>query len=131
MIRIGQANERNVFVLPILLKDRDLAGTHSQNLYPSPGELFIFIPQARQLRAAIWSHEPTQERKEDRFTAKIRKMDEVSLHILKLKLRREFPRSDQRCHWLISFRNLTVASTACCCWSARVMVARWSPGCMP
>jgi hypothetical protein len=71
MVGVGQAGEGDVLILPILPKDRRLVGSYSQDLRAAAGELFIAIPQARQLRAAIWSHEPAQEREHHRLAAKI------------------------------------------------------------
>ena len=56
MISVCQAEKRDVFLLPILLKDGRHIGANGQDLHTAAGELFIVITQARQLRAAVGSH---------------------------------------------------------------------------
>ena len=128
MIRVGQADEGDVFVLPVLLENVYGVGADRQNLRAATGEFFILVTQARQLRAAVRSHEAAQESDHDRSAAKIRQADAVALHIGKLKLRSQFPRRDQFRHWLISFKNRTVAFTTCFCCSRRVIEDGLSPG---
>lgn len=72
MVRVRQADERDSFPRPVLLKARKRIGTHSQNFGAAMLELFISIPEARQLRTAIRSHKAAQKRKHDRLAAKIR-----------------------------------------------------------
>jgi hypothetical protein len=61
MIWIGQSDERNSLLLPILFESRGNVGTNSNNHGAMARELFIFISQARQLRAAVRSHKAAQE----------------------------------------------------------------------
>jgi hypothetical protein len=71
MVRIGQANKGDAFVLPVLVEDRSRIRSYSQDLRAATGELAISISQARQLRAAVRSHKSTQEGKNYWPTAKI------------------------------------------------------------
>ena len=61
MFGVGQADEGNRFIPPILLKGPRQIGANCQNLHPAALELIISIAQARQLRAAIRSHKAAQE----------------------------------------------------------------------
>lgn len=61
MIGVWQTDERNAFIFPVLLKDRQWIGTHSDDLCAAACKLTISIAQARQLRAAIRSHEAAQK----------------------------------------------------------------------
>jgi hypothetical protein len=72
MIRIGQTDERHPFIPPILLKNGRPLGSDRQDLYPTARKETISITQARQLRAAVRSHETAQEGKHHRLAAKFR-----------------------------------------------------------
>ena len=72
MVGVWQADEWDLFILPILLKNLILVGSYRQDRDAATGEPFVFLTQARQLRAAIGSHEAAQEGKHNRFAAKIR-----------------------------------------------------------
>ena len=61
VIRVRQADKRNSFILPILLKDGQRVRPNGQDLRAAAPKLVISIPQARQLRAAVRSHETAQE----------------------------------------------------------------------
>lgn len=61
LIRIGQAWERQIVFLPVLDKLLQWIRTDGENFSFTLGELVIPVPQARQLRAAIRSHEAAQE----------------------------------------------------------------------
>lgn len=98
MFGIGQANERNVFILPKTLKLREVIWPDCQNDCRAFSELLIFITQARQLRAAIGSHEAAQKIKYDRSPAKFRKTNAVALYILQLKIGSGISRRDQPTH---------------------------------
>ena len=63
MIGVGQADERNVFIRPVLPERSRRVGTDRQDYRVPSYELFVIITQTRQLRAAVRSHEPTQEGK--------------------------------------------------------------------
>ena len=56
MVGIGQTNEGNPFILPVLLKGRQRVWPDRQDFHPAAFKFFILIPQARQLRAAVRSH---------------------------------------------------------------------------
>ena len=67
MIGIRQTNERNFFIRPILLECRRRVRPDCQDRYIAADKFFVLITQARQLRAAIRSHESAQERKHNRL----------------------------------------------------------------
>ena len=69
MVRVGQANERNVLIPPVLPEHICRVGPHRQDLRPMVRKLPISIPQARQLRATVWSHKAAQEREHNRLAA--------------------------------------------------------------
>jgi hypothetical protein len=71
MVRIGQADKGDPLLLPVLPKDRLGVRSDRQDLRAAACELFISIPQTRQLRAAVRSHKTAQEGKHDRPTAKV------------------------------------------------------------
>ena len=96
---IGQSDEGNSFILPILLERGRWIGTDSQYLCSALCEFFILITQARQLRAAIRSHKAAQKRKNNGLVvSKIRKSYLVAVHILELEIGRELPRRNQFIH---------------------------------
>ena len=98
-IFIGQPNKGNLFIRPILFECWRYIGADRQNLSTSAGEFFIFIAQARQLRAAIWSHEAAQKCKHNWFAVtKIHKPHKLPVYIFQFKIRRKFARSDQFTH---------------------------------
>lgn len=47
MVLIGQADERDPFIFPVLPEHARRVGSHCQNLCPAPFEFIISIPQAR------------------------------------------------------------------------------------
>ena len=98
MFGIGQANERNVFIVPETLELRRIIWPDRQNDCPAFSELLIFITQARQLRAAIGSHEAAQKIKYDRSPAKFRKTNVVALYIIQFKIGSGISRCDQLTH---------------------------------
>src|SRR5215207_4489036 len=61
MFGIGQANERNVFFIPITLKLFRFIGANRQNDYTAFSKLLVLITQARQLRATVRSHKAAQK----------------------------------------------------------------------
>ena len=63
VVGIRQADERNFFLIPILLEDRECVRANRQDLRTVACETSIPITQARQLRAAIRSHKAAQKRK--------------------------------------------------------------------
>jgi hypothetical protein len=98
MFGVWQANERNVFILPKTLKLRDVIWPDCQNDNPAFSELLIFIPQARQLRAAIGSHEAAQKIEYDGSAAKFGKTNVVALYIIQFKIGRGISRYDRLTH---------------------------------
>ena len=99
MIGVRQANEWNVFVRPILLKGCRRIGTDRNNLYIAVNKLLIIVTQARQLRAAVRSHESAQEGKQNNLaSAKTRKADKIAVYIRKFKVGGEFSGGDQFVH---------------------------------
>jgi len=67
VICIGQTNEGNLFIPPILFESRRRIGSDRKDHCAAARELFVFVTQARQLRAAIRSHEAAQECQQDRL----------------------------------------------------------------
>lgn len=70
MIGVRQADKGNPLIFPILFEGRRLIGSNSQDFYPAALELSITVSQARQLRAAVWSHKAAQESQHDRLASK-------------------------------------------------------------
>lgn len=98
MFGVGQANERNIFIFPETLKLIRVIRPDRQNDYAAFSKLLIFITQARQLRAAIGSHEAAQKIKYDRSPAKFRKTNVVALYIIQFKIGSGISRCDQLTH---------------------------------
>jgi len=69
VVGIRQTYEGNPFILPILLEGGRGIGSNSQYLCSMLREFPVLITQARQLRAAIRSHETAQKSKDNRFAA--------------------------------------------------------------
>ena len=65
MVGIRQADERNAFIGPIALKHIEGIGSHGEDLSSACYKFRIPVPQARQRRAAVRSHEPAQEIQHD------------------------------------------------------------------
>lgn len=83
VIRVGQTDEGDVFILPILLERGRGIGSHRQDLRVTTHEALMVIPQARQLRAAVRSHEPAQEGEHNRlFPPKIGQAHKVPLYVI-------------------------------------------------
>ena len=59
MTRIGQADKREFLLRPIFAERRGAVRTDGKNLGAAALELRVVLTQARQLRAAIGSHEAT------------------------------------------------------------------------
>lgn len=114
-IWVGQPNKGDRFILPVLPESGQSVRSYGYDFHAATREPLIIIPQTRQLRAAVGSHEAAQKGKEDRPPAEIRQATTVALHIVQLKIGRKLSRRNEVCHWLISFKNCTVASTACRC----------------
>ena len=105
MVRIWQADKRNIFIPPVLFENGRRVGPHGQNLHATIRELIVFITQARQLRAAVRSHKTAQESNHNRLAAEIGQTGRMSLYIFKFEIRSELSRGDQFCHRLISFKS--------------------------
>ncbi len=71
MIGIGQTDEWKVFLLPVFRESVRPIGTDRQDLHAATFELLVLITQARQLRAAVRSHEAAQKSKDNRLAAAI------------------------------------------------------------
>ena len=111
--RIGQADKRKLMFIPILSKCVLAIGTDGKNFRAASRELLIFIAQARQLRAAIRSHETAQERQHKRLAAIIGKANKFFIYILKLKLNRRFTRMQQICHSLPTLSLFSKSHRTC------------------
>lgn len=134
VIRVGQADERNTFVRPILFERGRGIGSHRQDLRITTDKALIIFTQARQLRAAVRSHEAAQEGEHNRLApAKIGQADKVSIHIGQFKVRRGFAGGDQF-GFHFSFKvskNFAVASATCSHCSSAEIEAALSPSCSP
>lgn len=71
MIRVRQADKGDALIFPIFQKDRFRIWPYGENFRAAAPKLVISIPQARQLRAAVGSHEAAQQGKHNRFAAEI------------------------------------------------------------
>jgi len=108
VVRVWHANERDMFIAPIALERFCRTGTHRENFCASPGKICIAIPQARQRRAAVRSHEPAQEiQHDDLLPAKIKESEALQAHIIEFEVGRKFARGDQFTHQL---SNLLLSS---------------------
>jgi len=90
--RIGQADERKPVLVPILTKGVLAVRSNGEDLGAAGGELFVIITQARQLRAAVGSHEAPQKCKHDGPAAIVRQADQPSVDGPDFKFKRPFPR---------------------------------------
>ena len=95
---IGQADKWYSFISPILLKDRCWIRTHRQDHRVAVREFFMLITQARQLRAAVRSHETAQEGQHHGPSAKIRQTSAIAVYIFKFKIRSRFARGNKFTH---------------------------------
>ncbi len=96
MIRVGQTDERDSLILPELLEGRRRIGAKRDNFRIPIDEFLILLTQARQLRAAIRSHEAAQKSQDHGLAAaELRKTDAITIYIFKLEIGRELPRGDQ------------------------------------
>jgi len=86
MFGIGQANKRNVFILPKALKLLEVIRPDRQNDCTAFNELLIFITQARQLRAAVRSHKAAQKIKDEGSAVKLRQANAPALYIIQFKI---------------------------------------------
>ncbi len=103
MVGVGQADKRDLFSMPVTLKDFCVIGTQRQYLGIPSDEPLIIVPQARQLRAAVRSHEASQKGKHDRLApAIIGETYAVAVHIFEFEIGGGFARDDQLIHYLFS-----------------------------
>ena len=72
VVRVRQTNKGNLFILPVLLKGGQSIWADCQDFRTAACKTFVFITQARQLRAAIGSHKAAQKGKQDGPPAEIR-----------------------------------------------------------
>ena len=98
MLGVGQTNERNIFILPKTLKLLGVIRPDCHNDCTAFGELLIFITQARQLRAAVRSHEASQKIKYDGSAVKLRQANALALYIIRFKIRSGISRREQLTH---------------------------------
>ena len=87
VVGIRQADEGQALLTPISAKGICCIRTDSQYLGAPDREFDVIIPQARQLRAAIWSEKPTQEREHNVPAPIVRKTNESAVCVAKLKIR--------------------------------------------
>ena len=117
MTRIGQTDKREFLLRPIFAERGGAVRPNGKNLGAPALELGIIVTQARQLRAAIRSHEAAQKGKHQRLAAKIGQVDEFSIRIAQFKLRCRLARLDQISHlstlWLCSKFHRTFLRSAC------------------
>lgn len=71
MVRVRQAEKWDPLLGPIVLEGFRQIGTDCQDLRPATLELVRFVPQARQLRAAVRSPKAAQKGKHDYLAAKV------------------------------------------------------------
>lgn len=96
VIGVGQTNEGNPLVLPIPFEGLGVVRPDRNDHGIAPHKALMVLPQTRQLRAAVRSHEAAQEDKHHRpASAKIRKADKVPLYIGQFEVRSGFPGRDQ------------------------------------
>ena len=98
MFGVRKSNKWNSLILPILFEDHCRIGSHGQDHYAATDKLFIFIAQARQLRAAVRSHKAAQERQNHRLPVKVREPNAITLDIFQVKIGCQIPRGDQFTH---------------------------------
>jgi hypothetical protein len=83
---VRQADERNIFLCPILLEGFQSIRTDCHDLGTTRRKARIVITHARQLRAAMRSQKAAQKRKQHGFTsAKAGKADGISIYIIEFK----------------------------------------------
>lgn len=102
MLGIGNADEGQVFVAPILLKGGFCIRTNGEDDRAALGKLFVIVTEARQRRAAIRSHEAAQEVEQDGLVAQFGEADAASVEIVNFKIRCEFAWSEEF-HFMSSF----------------------------
>lgn len=90
MLGVGQADERDFFLFPILLEGGFGVRAEGENLRAALLEFFVFIADARQRRAAIGSHEAAQEVQHNGLAAKIREAHEVAVQVVEFEFGGEF-----------------------------------------
>ena len=72
MFGVRQTDERNFFICPILLERHHRVRSQREDDSPAVFKIIVLVTQARQLRAAIRSHEAAQERKHNGLPAQTR-----------------------------------------------------------
>ena len=115
MIGIGQAGKLKLIGSPIDSKGFWAVWSNRKDFSAALFKFFIILFEARQLRAAIRSHESAQESQDHRLAAIIGKPNDASMRIGQRKFRRRFARMKKLCHFEKVPKNLTVPSTICCC----------------
>jgi len=96
VIGVRQTDEGNPLVLPIPFEGLGVVRSNRNDLGIAPHKALMIVPQTRQLRAAVRSHETAQEDEHHRSAfAEIRKADKVPLYIGQFEVRGGFPGCDQ------------------------------------
>ena len=98
VFRVRQSDERQTLRSPVLTEGIRPVRSNSKNLGPAAGELRVVIPEARQLRTAIWSQEAAQERHDDVPATIVRESDESSAGVPQLEVRSTFTESTSLSH---------------------------------
>jgi len=98
MGRIRQPHKGNMLAAPVLTEYGGWIRPNRQDLSTATGKLLITISKARQLRAAIRSHKPAQERQHNRLATIIRQSDMLPLDIFQFKIRCQIPWRNQPVH---------------------------------
>ena len=92
VIRIGQADKRELLCFPVKTKCAGTIRPYSQDFGPTIFKLIIIIPQTRQLREAVRSEETAQKSKQDGLAAIIQAVNRTSMDVNQLEFRRRFAR---------------------------------------
>lgn len=87
MFGVGQPNEWQIILCPITAVSIGAVGADCKDFRVTRGEGRVVVAQAREMGAAVWSHEAAQEDQNDIFlAAKVRKPDGTALVIREFKI---------------------------------------------
>jgi hypothetical protein len=92
---IGNTDERDVFVAPVLLKGGIGVWANGEDDRLASLKFFVIVSQARQRRAAIGSHEAAQEIEQNRLAAKIGEADATTVEVINFEFGGRFARGDE------------------------------------
>ena len=98
MVMIGQAYERYIFIHPKPVKRCHIVRTHGEDFHITAFESSVIIPQARQLRAAVGSHETAQKVEHNDPAAIIGQTNPPAVNIVQFKFGGRLSRRDQFLH---------------------------------